>query len=207
MPMRTEIIPDTLAGAERTPAALHPLPCLPAPRRTSVQGSRPSSFSSKLFLRQAGLCLFKGDSTHTWSVAAGNARPEGARRVRHRGHCHHVQGCAPLSWRIGPPRNRRRLHVLPKHRRNMCCRQSHRTQLDRRLKARSWGASTPMKMCIQADLDTTGALRHMNKNNSARPVCRTRTSPPLPTFFVSPKSGTVSTPEREGRAQHGDGKL
>ena len=75
------------------------------------------------------------------------------------------------------------------------------------LKARSWGASTPMKMCIQADLDTTGALRHMNKNNSARPVCRTRTSPPLPTFFVSPKRGTVSTPEREGRAQHGDGKL
>ena len=129
MPMRTEIIPDTLAGAERTPAALHPLPCLPAPRRTSVQGR--AFFSSKLFLRQAGLCLFKGDSTHTWSVAAGNARPEGARRVRHRGHCHHVQGCAPLSWRIGPPRNRRRLHVLPKHRRNMCCRQSHRTQLDR----------------------------------------------------------------------------
>ena len=34
------------------------------------------------------------------------------------------------------------------------------------LNARSWGASTPMKMCIQADLDDADALRHMNKNNS-----------------------------------------
>ena len=28
------------------------------------------------------------------------------------------------------------------------------------LKARSWGASTPMKMCIQAVLDDTGGWRH-----------------------------------------------
>ena len=47
-----------------------------------------------------------------------------------------------------------------------------------------------MKMCIQADLDNPGALRHMNKNNSERPVWITRTCPPLPTFFVSPKGGT-----------------
>ena len=58
------------------------------------------------------------------------------------------------------------------------------------LNARSWGANTPMKMCIQADLDSTGALRHMNKNNSKRPVCTTRTSLPLPTFFVSRKGST-----------------
>ena len=35
------------------------------------------------------------------------------------------------------------------------------------------GASTPMKICIQADLDTTGTLPHMNKNNSERAACRT----------------------------------
>ena len=32
------------------------------------------------------------------------------------------------------------------------------------LEAQSGGVSTTMKMCIQADLDTTGAIRHMNKN-------------------------------------------
>ena len=58
---------------------------------------------------------------------------------------------------------------------------------DTRMEARSGGASTPMKMCIQAVLDSTGALRHMNKNNSERPVCSTRTSLPLPTFFCLAK--------------------
>jgi hypothetical protein len=53
-----------------------------------------------------------------------------------------------------------------------------------RLKARSWGASTPMKMCIQADLDATGALRHMNKNNSERPVCSTHLLAPISTSFL-----------------------
>ena len=39
------------------------------------------------------------------------------------------------------------------------------------------GASTPMKMCIQADLSGTGA--HMNKNNSERPVYRTHPLAPV----------------------------
>ena len=39
------------------------------------------------------------------------------------------------------------------------------------LEARSGGVSTTMKMCIQADLDTAGAIRHMNKNKSERAVC------------------------------------
>ena len=38
------------------------------------------------------------------------------------------------------------------------------------LPPRSWGASTPMKMCDQAVFDNPGALRHMYKNNSKRPV-------------------------------------
>ena len=53
-----------------------------------------------------------------------------------------------------------------------------------RLKARSWGASTPMKMCIQAVLDDTDALRHMNKNNSERPVCITHPLTPVSTSFL-----------------------
>ena len=52
------------------------------------------------------------------------------------------------------------------------------------LNPRSWGASTPMKMCIQAVLDDTGALRHMNKNNSKRPVCITHPLTPLSTSFL-----------------------
>ena len=31
------------------------------------------------------------------------------------------------------------------------------------LAARSWGASTPLKICTQADLDSAGALGHMKK--------------------------------------------
>ena len=41
-----------------------------------------------------------------------------------------------------------------------------------------------MKMCNQADLDGTGALRHMNKNNSERPVCTTRPLTPVSTSFL-----------------------
>ena len=50
--------------------------------------------------------------------------------------------------------------------------------------ARSWGASTPMKMCIQADLDDADALRHMNKNNSERAVCITHPLAPISTSFL-----------------------
>ena len=61
-----------------------------------------------------------------------------------------------------------------------------------------------MKMCIQAVLDDTGALRHMNKNNSKRPVCITRTSSPLPTFFCLAKwwylsCGLLRVEEKGGR--------
>ena len=41
-----------------------------------------------------------------------------------------------------------------------------------------------MKMCIQADLDDAGALRHMNKNNSERPVCTTHPLTPVGTSFL-----------------------
>ena len=53
-----------------------------------------------------------------------------------------------------------------------------------RLNPRSWGASTPMKMCIQAVLDDTGALRHMNKSNSKRPVCITHPLTPVSTCLL-----------------------
>ena len=58
-----------------------------------------------------------------------------------------------------------------------------------------------MKMCIQADLDTTGALRHMNKNNSARSVCRTHPLPPTSTsfLFVFDAEWVMSTCEHQGR--------
>ena len=41
-----------------------------------------------------------------------------------------------------------------------------------------------MKMCIQADLDATDALRHMNKNNSERPVCSTHPLASISTSFL-----------------------
>ena len=41
-----------------------------------------------------------------------------------------------------------------------------------------------MKMCIQAVLDDTGALRHMDKNNSKRPVCITHPLTPVSTSFL-----------------------
>ena len=41
-----------------------------------------------------------------------------------------------------------------------------------------------MKMCIQADLDNADALRHMNKNNSERPVCITHPLAPISTSFL-----------------------
>ena len=46
------------------------------------------------------------------------------------------------------------------------------------------GASTPMKICIQADLDTTGTLPHMNKNNSERAACLTHPRAPNRTSFL-----------------------
>ena len=69
------------------------------------------------------------------------------------------------------------------------------------LNARSWGASTPMKMCIQADLDTTGALRHMNKNISERSVCSTHPLAPTSTsfLFVFDTELVMSTYEHQGR--------
>ena len=69
------------------------------------------------------------------------------------------------------------------------------------LKPRSWGASTPMKMCIQAVLDSTGALRHMNKNNSERPVCTTHSLTPVSTsfLFVFDTEWVMSTCEHQGR--------
>ena len=69
------------------------------------------------------------------------------------------------------------------------------------LKARSWGASTPIKMCIQADLDATDALRHINKNNSERPVCSTHLLAPISTsfLFVFDTELVMSTCEHQGR--------
>ena len=68
------------------------------------------------------------------------------------------------------------------------------------LEARSGGVSTTMKMCIQADLDTAGALRHMNKNNSERPMCRTLPLTPISTsfLFVFDTEWVMSTCEHHG---------
>ena len=70
-----------------------------------------------------------------------------------------------------------------------------------RLKARSWGASTPMKMCIQAVLDSTRALRHMDKNNSERPVCTTHPLASISTsfLFIFDTEWVMSTSEHQGR--------
>ena len=70
-----------------------------------------------------------------------------------------------------------------------------------RLNPRSWGASTSKQMCIQAVLDGTGALRHMNKNNSERPVCTTHPLTPVSTFFlfVFDAEWVMSTCEHQGR--------
>ena len=58
-----------------------------------------------------------------------------------------------------------------------------------------------MKMCIQAVLDDTGALRHMNKNNSERPVCITHPLAPISTslLFVFDTEWVMSTCEHQGR--------
>ena len=60
----------------------------------------------------------------------------------------------------------------------------HRVKYVIRLAPRSWGASTPKQMCIQADLDDADALRHMNENNSERPVCITHPLTPVSTSFL-----------------------
>ena len=69
------------------------------------------------------------------------------------------------------------------------------------LKPRSWGASTPMKMCIQAVLDSTRALRHMDKNNSERPVCTTHPLASISTsfLFIFDTEWVMSTCEHQGR--------
>ena len=58
-----------------------------------------------------------------------------------------------------------------------------------------------MKMCIQADLDATDALRHMNKNNSERAVCITHPLAPISTsfLFVFDTEWVMSTCEHQGR--------
>ena len=58
-----------------------------------------------------------------------------------------------------------------------------------------------MKMCIQADLDNAGALRHMNKNNSERAVCSTHPLAPISTslLFVFDTEWVMSTCEHQGR--------
>ena len=70
-----------------------------------------------------------------------------------------------------------------------------------RLAPRSWGASTSKQMCIQADLDDADALRHMNKNNSERPVCITHPIAPISTsfLFVFDTAWVMSTSEHQGR--------
>ena len=56
-------------------------------------------------------------------------------------------------------------------------------------------------MCIQADLESTGALRHMDKNNSERPVCITHPLAPISTsfLFVFDTEWVMSTCEHQGR--------
>ena len=56
-------------------------------------------------------------------------------------------------------------------------------------------------MCIQAVLDGAGALRHMNKNNSERPVCTTHPLAPISTsfLFVFDTEWVMSTCEHQGR--------
>ena len=89
----------------------------------------------------------------------------------------------------------------------MCIRDStnhHFLSIDRAKcdqNARSWGASTPMKMCIQADLDDADALRHMNKNNSERAVCITHPLAPVSTsfLFVFDTEWVMSIREHQGR--------
>ena len=58
-----------------------------------------------------------------------------------------------------------------------------------------------MKMCIQAVLDGAGALRHMNQNNSERPVCTTHPLTPVGTssLFVLDPEWVMSTCEHQGR--------
>ena len=56
-------------------------------------------------------------------------------------------------------------------------------------------------MCIQAVLDGTGALRHMDKNNSDRAVCTTHPPTPVSTsfLFVFDTEWVMSTCEHQGR--------
>ena len=58
-----------------------------------------------------------------------------------------------------------------------------------------------MKMCIQAVLDGAGALRHMNKNNSERPVWIMHPLAPTSTsfLFIFDTEWVMSTCEHQGR--------
>ena len=60
-------------------------------------------------------------------------------------------------------------------------------------------------MCIQADLDDADALRHMNKNNSERPVCITHPLTPVSTsfLFVFDTEWVMSRCEHQGRESDG----
>ena len=66
------------------------------------------------------------------------------------------------------------------------------------LEARSGGVSTTMKMCIQADLDTAGAIRHMNKNKSERAVCSLHPPAPGSPSFLFDTEWVMSTCEHHG---------
>ena len=65
----------------------------------------------------------------------------------------------------------------------------------------SGGTSTSKQMCIQADFDDADALRHMNKNNSERPVCITHPLAPISTsfLFVFDTEWVMSTCDHQGR--------
>ena len=58
-----------------------------------------------------------------------------------------------------------------------------------------------MKMCIQAVFDNPGALRHMNKNNSERPVWIMHPLALISTslLFVFDTEWVMSTCEHQGR--------
>ena len=63
------------------------------------------------------------------------------------------------------------------------------------------GPSTPKQMCIEADLDASDALRHMNKNNSERAVCSTHPLAPISTslLFVFDTEWVMSTCDHQGQ--------
>ena len=66
-----------------------------------------------------------------------------------------------------------------------------------RLEARSRGGSTCKKMCMQADLDMTGALQHMNK--TTRPdLCVVRIHQDLCVVRILPQFPDILFPQTQG---------